>query len=80
MFATGFYTFFLAARRVRHGPAAWPLVVAGAAVLLVSLTHGMMDVYWRRGVGFMGWSCVGMAASLLPLRSATGPARGGRTR
>lgn len=65
MFLSGFYTFFLALRATRGDPQSWPLVVIGAAMLLVSLTHGLMDVYWRRGVGFMGWSSVGIAANLL---------------
>ena len=65
MFMSGFYTFFLALRATRGDPQAFPLVVIGAAMLLISLTHGLMDVYWRRGVGFMGWSSVGIAASLI---------------
>ena len=70
MFAAGFYTFFRAARLTRGERDAWPVIVIGASLLLVSLAHGLMDVYWRRGVGFMGWSCVGLAASLIFQRQA----------
>ena len=70
MFAAGFYTFIRAARLTRGDPQAWSAIVIGAAVLLVSLTHGLMDVYWRRGVGFMGWSCVGLAASMILQRQS----------
>ncbi len=41
------------------------IVLIGSCLLLLSLIAGMMDVYWRRGVGFLGWAGVGMAVNLL---------------
>ena len=42
----------------------------GASVLLISMVAGTMDVYWRRGVGFMGWACVGLAVVIIRLGNA----------
>ncbi|BCW98671.1 MAG: hypothetical protein KatS3mg024_1498 [Armatimonadota bacterium] len=41
------------------------LLIVGLAVFVLTLCHGLMDVYWRRGVGFLGWAFVGMAAAFL---------------
>jgi O-antigen ligase len=35
--------------------------VAAAAVLLATVAHGMVDVYWVRGTPVLGWLLVGMA-------------------
>lgn len=40
------------------------LLACGIAIFILTLTHGMMDVYWRRGVGAMAWIFVGYAASI----------------
>jgi O-antigen ligase len=64
MFVAGFYTFFKA-RRYCQGPGDRQLLVTGAAILLLSLTHGMMDVYWRRGIGVFGWIGVGFAVAIM---------------
>ena len=61
MFAGGFYTFYLALKWARGNLPATQIVLIGTSLFLVSLLHGMMDVYWRRGVGLMGWACVGMS-------------------
>ena len=42
--------------------AAVPLIAA--AILTVTLAHGMFDVYWRRGVAAAGWAAVGAAISV----------------
>lgn len=41
------------------------LLIVGLSVFVLTLCHGLMDVYWRRGVGFLGWAFVGMAAAFL---------------
>ncbi|MCC6484206.1 MAG: O-antigen ligase family protein [Armatimonadetes bacterium] len=65
MFAGGFWTFVLARRTAGKDRLTDEILILGMSVLLVSVTHGMMDVYWRRGVGFMGWAAVGMAANII---------------
>ncbi len=72
MFAGGFYTLFLAAKKTKNDLPNKQIVFIGASVLLLSLVHGCMDVYWRRGVGFLGWACVGLAVQIL--LSARAPA------
>ena len=64
MFAGGFYT-FIKARRYCQGPGERQLLVVGAALLLLSITHGLMDVYWRRGIGVFGWASVGIAVAIM---------------
>jgi len=64
MFGAGFYT-FIKARRYCQGPNDRQLLVTGAAILLLSIAHGMMDVYWRRGVGVFGWVGVGIAVAIM---------------
>jgi hypothetical protein len=64
MFAAGFYT-FVKARRYCQGPGDRQLLVTGAALLLLSITHGLMDVYWRRGIGVFGWVSVGIAVAIM---------------
>jgi hypothetical protein len=38
-----------------------PLAAAAAAVLLATVIHGLVDVYWVRGTPILGWLLVGMA-------------------
>jgi O-antigen ligase len=64
LIGSGFYSFFRAARLTKSVPEARQLVIIGASVFLISIVHGMMDVYWRRGVGIMGWASVGMSIYL----------------
>jgi O-antigen ligase len=45
-------------RRVELAPAA-------AGVLLATLAHGLVDVYWVRGTPVLGWLLVGMVCGLL---------------
>ncbi len=45
------------------------LLMVGLSVFVLTLCHGLMDVYWRRGVGFLGWAFVGMAAAFLRQKS-----------
>jgi len=75
MFAAAFATFVSAFRRAAGNTTARQILVAGMCVLMVSFADGMMDVYWRRGVGFLGWACVGMAVNIIVLsrREALGP-------
>jgi O-antigen ligase len=65
VFASALYTFRKAARVCWQDPRGRRVVMVGAAVFVVSIVHGCMDVYWRRGVGYMGWAFVGMAVSLM---------------
>ncbi len=67
MFAGGFYTFAVAWRWAKADVQARQIIIIGACLLLLSLVAGMMDVYWRRGVGFLGWAAVGMAANIIHL-------------
>jgi O-antigen ligase len=64
MFAAGFYS-FLKARRFCQSAADLQLLVTGSAILLLSITHGLMDVYWRRGIGVFGWVSVGFAVGIM---------------
>lgn len=65
MFAGGFYTLALALRKTRVDLPNRQLVLIGISILLLSLVHGCMDVYWRRGIGFLGWAGVGLAVQIL---------------
>lgn len=65
MFSAGFYTFFLAWKKTADNIANRQLVLIGTSILLLSLVHGCMDVYWRRGIGFLGWASVGLAVQIL---------------
>ena len=40
------------------------LVPATAAVLLATVAHGLVDVYWVRGTPLLGWLLVGMVCAL----------------
>jgi hypothetical protein len=40
------------------------LMLCAAAVFLMALAHGMIDIYWRRGVGALAWALVGYAIAL----------------
>lgn len=52
-------------RQVDVGPAA-------AGVLIATVAHGLVDVYWVRGTPILGWLLVGMACgSFLNARKAT---------
>jgi hypothetical protein len=44
-------------RRVEVAPAA-------AAVLIATVAHGLVDVYWVRGTPILGWLLVGMACGV----------------
>ncbi len=37
------------------------LLLCGAAIFLMTLAHGMIDIYWRRGAGALTWIFVGYA-------------------
>jgi hypothetical protein len=46
------------------------LAAAAAAVLLATVAHGLVDVYWARGTPVLGWLLVGMVCALaLPGRA-----------
>jgi hypothetical protein len=54
-------------RRVDVAPAA-------AGVLIATVAHGIVDIYWVRGTPVLGWLLVGMACGqLVKLRSAESP-------
>jgi hypothetical protein len=55
---------FLALRRMRRVDVG----VAAAAVLLSTVAHGMVDIYWVRGTPLLGWLLVGMACGGFALR------------
>jgi O-antigen ligase len=67
MFASGFRTLFRAKRFAGHDPAAGQVIMACALVFSISILHGLADVYWRRGAGFLGWACVGLAMNFIPV-------------
>jgi hypothetical protein len=50
----------LALRKLRH----IVLAPAAAGVLLATVAHGMVDVYWVRGTPVLGWLLVGMVCGL----------------
>ena len=60
LIAGAFFTFYKAGRECKGNQRATEIVMIGATVFIVSLGHGLMDVYWRRGTPFMAWACVGM--------------------
>ena len=68
-FGSAFYTLSRARSAAAGDAVAYPIVIAATAVLIVTVVHGMMDVYWRRGVGVLGWACVGMAVQFLQTQS-----------
>ena len=47
----------IALRKMRHVDVA----AAAAGVLLATVAHGLVDVYWVRGTPMLGWLLVGMA-------------------
>ena len=60
MFAASFIV-LVVRRRVRAlATAASPLAPAAAGVLLATVAHGLVDVYWVRGTPVLGWLLVGM--------------------
>ena len=62
----------LALRRMRQVDVA----PAAAGVLIATVTHGLVDVYWVRGTPVLGWLLVGMACGgLARLRREEGVAR-----
>lgn len=38
-----------------------PLVLAATATFTIAFSHGLFDVYWRRGVAFISWGLIGIA-------------------
>jgi O-antigen ligase len=57
----------LALRRMRQVDVA----AAAAGVLIATVAHGLVDIYWVRGTPVLGWLLVGMACGgLVKLRSA----------
>jgi len=61
----GFWTLRRASRAAGMSRMAQPLLMAGAGILVLTLVDSMLDIYWRRGVGYMSWSIVGMGTALL---------------
>jgi O-antigen ligase len=60
----------LALRRMRQADVG----AAAAGVLIATVAHGLVDIYWVRGTPILGWLLVGMACGgLLKLRSAGSP-------
>ncbi len=73
MFGAGFYTFVLAWKKSVNNLADRQLILIGVSILLLSLLHGCMDVYWRRGIGFLGWASVGLAVQIIASTRAVIP-------
>ncbi len=71
MFLVAFRTIFSARNLVKSDPIANSVMSTAAVIMCVSLADGILDVYWRRGVGFMGWAGVGMAVNLLATQTQT---------
>ncbi|MCA1681327.1 MAG: O-antigen ligase family protein, partial [Actinobacteria bacterium] len=60
----------LALRRMRQVDVG----AVAAGVLIATVAHGLVDVYWVRGTPILGWLLMGMACGgLLKLRSAESP-------
>jgi O-antigen ligase len=60
----------LALRRMRHVDVS----AAAAGVLIATVAHGLVDVYWVRGTPILGWLLVGMACGgMAKLRSRGSP-------
>ena len=52
-------------RRIDVAPAA-------AGILLATVAHGLVDVYWVRGTPILGWLLVGMVCGGLARERGTG--------
>jgi ABC-type amino acid transport system permease subunit len=50
------------------------LAAAAGGVLIATVAHGMVDVYWVRGTPVLGWLLVGMVCGLAAQRKADAPA------
>jgi O-antigen ligase len=50
------------------------LAAAAGGVLIATVAHGMVDVYWARGTPVLGWLLVGMVCGLAARRRADAPA------
>jgi hypothetical protein len=61
----------LALRRMRQVDVA----AAAAGVLIATVAHGLVDVYWVRGTPVLGWLLVGMACGGMIRLRTTGSAR-----
>jgi hypothetical protein len=61
----------LALRRMRQVDVA----AAAAGVLIATVAHGLVDVYWVRGTPVLGWLLVGMACGGLSRLRSAGSAR-----
>lgn len=46
---------------------------AAAAVLIATVAHGLVDIYWVRGTPVLGWLLVGMACGALARTADTNP-------
>src|SRR5205823_8122385 len=47
-----------------------PFAPAAMGVLVATITHGLVDVYWVRGTPVLGWLLVGAAAAYLAPKGA----------
>ncbi len=52
MFGSGSYTFYRTFQKTAGDLPNRQLVLIGISILILSLVHGCMDVYWRRSIGF----------------------------
>ncbi len=69
----GFWTLHRARRIAGQSLTAQPILLAGMGILVLTLVDAMLDIYWRRGVGFMSWAIVGMGAGLLSRSTLSDP-------
>jgi O-antigen ligase len=53
---------------LRDVPGCRTLVLIAIGVFMVTLLHGLVDAYWRRGVAAAGWAAVGMVVGLMLAR------------
>jgi O-Antigen ligase len=74
LFAASFILLFLGTTRALWRLRHLELAAVAAGVLLATLAHGMVDVYWVRGTPVLGWLLVGMVCGLSVPRTVGGAA------
>lgn len=70
VFAASFLVFIFGAAFALWRLRRVELAAAAAAVLLATVAHGMVDVYWVRGLPLLGFLLIGMVCGLVPRSQA----------
>ncbi len=61
VFSRGYYEIYQAITHYEINRMERAMLLCAAAIFLMTLGHGMIDVYWRRGAGALAWVFVGYA-------------------